>query len=74
MSRALNVLSPFPTCGSARHHLPATGWSGPFYPPELKPKEYLTIYATKFNTVEVDSDILCNALGINREWLARQDA
>ena len=33
----------------------AAGWSGPFYPPELKPKEYLTYYATKFNTVEVDS-------------------
>ena len=33
----------------------AAGWSGPFYPPELKPREYLTYYATKFNTVEVDS-------------------
>jgi uncharacterized protein YecE (DUF72 family) len=33
----------------------AAGWSGPFYPPELKPWEYLTYYATKFNTVEVDS-------------------
>ena len=33
----------------------AQGWSGSFYPPELKPKEYLTYYATKFNTVEVDS-------------------
>ncbi len=33
----------------------ATGWSGPFYPPELKPREYLTFYATKFNTVEIDS-------------------
>lgn len=33
----------------------AAGWSGPFYPPELRPKEYLTYYATKFNTVEVDS-------------------
>ena len=33
----------------------AAGWPGPFYPPELKPKEYLTYYATKFGTVEVDS-------------------
>lgn len=33
----------------------AAGWSGPFYPPELKPKEYLTYYAAKFSTVEVDS-------------------
>ncbi len=33
----------------------AAGWSGPFYPPQLKPKEYLTYYSTRFNTVEVDS-------------------
>jgi uncharacterized protein YecE (DUF72 family) len=33
----------------------AAGWSGSFYPPELKPRDYLSFYATKFNTVEVDS-------------------
>jgi uncharacterized protein YecE (DUF72 family) len=33
----------------------AAGWAGSFYPSELKPKDYLTFYATKFNTVEVDS-------------------
>ena len=33
----------------------AAGWPGSFYPPELKPREYLSYYATKFNTVEVDS-------------------
>ncbi len=33
----------------------AAGWPGSFYPPELKPREYLSYYARKFNTVEVDS-------------------
>jgi uncharacterized protein YecE (DUF72 family) len=29
----------------------AAGWSGSFYPSELKPKEFLTYYTTKFNMV-----------------------
>jgi uncharacterized protein YecE (DUF72 family) len=33
----------------------AGGWEQPFYPAGMKPAEYLTYYATKFNTVEVDS-------------------
>ena len=33
----------------------AAGWEGSFYPEGLKPAEYLTYYATKFDTVEVDS-------------------
>jgi len=33
----------------------AAGWPGSFYPPELKPRDYLAYYASKFNTVEVDS-------------------
>jgi len=33
----------------------AAGWPGSFYPSELKPRDYLSYYATKFNTVEVDS-------------------
>lgn len=33
----------------------AAGWSGSFYPPELKQKDYLPFYATKFSTVEIDS-------------------
>jgi uncharacterized protein YecE (DUF72 family) len=33
----------------------AAGWPGSFYPSGLKPKDYLAYYATKFNTVEVDS-------------------
>jgi uncharacterized protein YecE (DUF72 family) len=33
----------------------ASGWAGSFYPAGMKPAEYLTYYATKFDTVEVDS-------------------
>jgi uncharacterized protein YecE (DUF72 family) len=33
----------------------AAGWEGSFYPAGMKPAEYLTFYATKFDTVEVDS-------------------
>ncbi len=41
-------------------HLGTIGWSydfwkGNFYPLKTKPKDYLAIYASKFNTVEVDS-------------------
>jgi uncharacterized protein YecE (DUF72 family) len=33
----------------------AAGWEKAFYPAGLKPTEYLTYYATKFQTVEIDS-------------------
>jgi uncharacterized protein YecE (DUF72 family) len=33
----------------------AAGWPGSFYPAGMKPAEFLTYYATKFDTVEVDS-------------------
>jgi uncharacterized protein YecE (DUF72 family) len=33
----------------------AAGWPGSFYPPGTKSSEYLTYYATKFQTVEIDS-------------------
>ena len=33
----------------------AAGWENVFYPAGMKPAEYLTYYATKFNIVEVDS-------------------
>jgi len=33
----------------------AAGWPGTFYPDGLPEREYLTYYATKFDTVEVDS-------------------
>jgi uncharacterized protein YecE (DUF72 family) len=33
----------------------AAGWLGSFYPKGTKPKDFLTYYATKFSTVEIDS-------------------
>src|SRR5258706_791542 len=33
----------------------AAGWRGTFYPAGMKPADYLSFYATKFDTVEVDS-------------------
>jgi uncharacterized protein YecE (DUF72 family) len=33
----------------------AAGWEGSFYPEGTKPADYLTYYATRFNSVEVDS-------------------
>jgi uncharacterized protein YecE (DUF72 family) len=33
----------------------AAGWEAAFYPAGMKPADYLTYYATKFDTVEVDS-------------------
>ena len=33
----------------------AAGWENAFYPAGVKPADYLTYYATKFETVEVDS-------------------
>ena len=33
----------------------ATGWRGTFYPETLKPADYLSHYATEFDTVEIDS-------------------
>jgi uncharacterized protein YecE (DUF72 family) len=32
----------------------AAGWEGSFYPPGMKPADYLSFYATRFNSVEVD--------------------
>ncbi len=33
----------------------ASGWEGSFYPSGMKPRDFLSYYATQFNTVEVDS-------------------
>ena len=33
----------------------AAGWEGSFYPAGMKPADFLSFYATKFDTVEVDS-------------------
>lgn len=33
----------------------ASGWRGLFYPPGMTARDYLTFYATRFDTVEIDS-------------------
>jgi uncharacterized protein YecE (DUF72 family) len=33
----------------------AAGWEGLFYPAGMQPRDFLSYYATKFDTVEVDS-------------------
>jgi uncharacterized protein YecE (DUF72 family) len=33
----------------------AAGWEGTFYPPGMKPRDFLSYYASQFKTVEVDS-------------------
>jgi uncharacterized protein YecE (DUF72 family) len=47
----------------------ADGWKGTFYPPDLKPAEYLTYYAQKFDTVELDSTFYCTpTVGTVQGW------
>jgi uncharacterized protein YecE (DUF72 family) len=33
----------------------AEGWIGSFYPKGMQPRHFLSYYATKFNTVELDN-------------------
>jgi hypothetical protein len=39
----------------------AAGWQGSFYPADLKSADYLTFYATQFDTVEMEFDALLAA-------------
>jgi len=50
----------------------AAGWSGSFYPSELKPAEYLSYYAQHFDTVEVDSTFYsAPSASTVKNWYAR---
>ena len=50
----------------------AAGWPGTFYPKGLPEREYLTYYATKFNTVEVDSTFYRTpALTTVKDWYSK---
>lgn len=50
----------------------AAGWPGKFYPKALPEREYLTYYATKFDTVEVDSTFYRSpALTTVRGWYSK---
>ncbi len=50
----------------------ADGWEGSFYPAGMKPAEYLTYYATQFDTVEIDSTFYrIPSLSTVRGWYAK---
>jgi uncharacterized protein YecE (DUF72 family) len=50
----------------------AAGWEGAFYPAGMKPSDYLSFYATKFDTVEVDSTFYrCPSPSTVRGWYAK---
>jgi len=50
----------------------AKGWEGPFYPPGVKSREYLSYYATKFATVEIDSTFYgCPSPNTVKNWATR---
>jgi uncharacterized protein YecE (DUF72 family) len=53
----------------------AAGWETAFYPAGMKPAAYLTYYATKFDTVEVDSTFYRTpALSTVKGWYAKTPA
>ncbi len=50
----------------------AAGWEGSFYPPGVKPHDFLSYYATQFPTVEVDSTFYgCPSARTVNNWAAR---
>jgi uncharacterized protein YecE (DUF72 family) len=50
----------------------AAGWEEAFYPAGMKPAEYLSYYATKFDTVEVDSTFYRTpAISTVQGWYAK---
>ncbi|MBI5838329.1 MAG: DUF72 domain-containing protein [Candidatus Eisenbacteria bacterium] len=49
------VLPPSPPLRLGTSSWSSADWVGPFYPPGTPPREYLSFYATRYDTVEVDS-------------------
>ncbi len=50
----------------------AAGWEGSFYPKGMKPADYLSFYATKFDTVELDNTFYRTpALSTVQGWNAK---
>lgn len=50
----------------------AAGWEGSFYPAGMKPADFLSYYATKFDTVEVDSTFYRTpAISTVKGWYAK---
>ncbi len=53
----------------------AAGWEGSFYPEGMKPADFLSYYATKFDTVEVDSTFYRTpAISTVKGWYAKTPA
>lgn len=52
---ALERLCQYPGLFLGTSAFTANGWPGTFYPAGMKPADYLTFYASKFKTVEIDS-------------------
>src|SRR6267378_8208090 len=53
----------------------AAGWSGTFYPKNLKPADYLPYYAQHFDAVEIDSTFYGTPrIGTVRNWDAKTPA
>jgi len=50
----------------------ADGWQGSFYPPGMKSRDFLSYYATRFATVDVDSTFYgCPSATTVSNWAAR---
>jgi uncharacterized protein YecE (DUF72 family) len=50
----------------------AAGWEGAFYPAGMKPADYLSYYATKFDTVELDNTFYRTpAISTVKGWYAK---
>ncbi|HEY0705067.1 MAG TPA: DUF72 domain-containing protein [Candidatus Acidoferrales bacterium] len=50
----------------------APGWAGSFYPAGLKPRDYLSYYATRFDTLEIDSTFYaCPSRSTVQGWYDR---
>ena len=61
-------------CESEHRPFTAAGWPGTFYPEGLPEREYLTYYASKFDTVEVDSTFYRTPALTTVKGLVFQDA
>jgi uncharacterized protein YecE (DUF72 family) len=48
-------LKPIPNLYLGTSSWSAESWVGPFYPPGSSPAEFLSVYASHYNTVEIDS-------------------
>ncbi len=50
----------------------AQGWEGSFYPPGMKSRDFLSYYASQFQTVEIDSTFYgCPSANTVNNWSAR---